>query len=101
MIAAVDRQIVDAAGAHVAEGDFDRGETPAQTAPVILLRLGPYRFLANVAAQACHLTQDGTSKFKLPGSPPSFSAWPRSPLSYSPLGEHQTRGSLILNVAPP
>ena len=87
MIAAVDRQIVDAAGAHVAEGDFDRGETPAQTAPVILLRLGLYRFMANVAGQACHLTQDGTSNFKLPGTPTSFSAWLWSPCFCSPVNE--------------
>ena len=43
--------------------------------------------LASAAAQACHSTQDGTSKFKLPGSPPSFSAWLRSPSSCFPVGE--------------
>jgi hypothetical protein len=48
-------------------GDTSAVIDPAPTAPVILLRLGPYRFLANAAAQACHLTP-----LRLPGSPPSF-----------------------------
>jgi len=36
---------------------------------------------------ACHSTQDGLSRSKLSGSPPSFLAWLFSPSSYFPFGE--------------
>ena len=74
-----------------------RYQTPAQTAPVILLRLGLYRFLANVAAQARHLTQDGTSNFKLPGSPTSFSAWLWSPCCCFPVNAADRDGQITGN----
>ena len=68
-------------------GDTNAVSTPAPTAPVILLRLGDVPLLANVAAQACHLIQDGLSPSKRSGSQLSFSAWSRSRASSLAFGE--------------
>jgi hypothetical protein len=79
------RTIVVARSFSLDGGDTSAVIDPAPTAPVILLRLGPYRFLANAAAQACHSTRDGPT-LRLPGSPPSFLAWPCSPSFCFPCG---------------
>ena len=83
---------------------FPKSLTPLQESAFrgVPKRHDPDQCCRSTAADggAWHLPQDGPT-LKLPGSPPSLSAWLRSSLSCIPFGEHQTRGSLIRNDAPP